>query len=213
VIAAIVPVKELAHGKSRLAATLGRDGAARLAQAMLEDVVAALCAVRAVDVVAVVTPDRTVAEAAERAGARALLGDDPGLNASVDRAARELGADVTLVVLGDVAGAESEDLAALLETLAALPAPAAVLAPARDGGSAALARKPHGAIASRFGPASAQAHRDAARGAGVAFAERALPSLALDLDEEGDLRAFLATASGGARTRAALHALGVEAKA
>ena len=54
--AAIVPVKHLARGKSRLAATLGRDGAEQLALAMLEDVVAALGGARGVTVVAVVTP-------------------------------------------------------------------------------------------------------------------------------------------------------------
>ena len=42
VTAAIVPVKHLAAGKSRLAQALGREGAERLALAMLEDVVAAL---------------------------------------------------------------------------------------------------------------------------------------------------------------------------
>jgi 2-phospho-L-lactate/phosphoenolpyruvate guanylyltransferase len=213
VIAAIVPVKELAHGKSRLAGALGRDGAERLALAMLEDVVAALRAARAVDVVAVVTPDVAVAEAAEKAGARALLGDDPGLNESIDRAARELGAETTLVVLGDVAGAQPDDVDALLAALAACEAPAVALAPARDGGTAALARRPHGAIASRFGPDSANAHRAAARAANAAWVERPLPSLSLDLDDADDLRAFLATRGGGDRTRALLHQLGVGAGA
>ncbi|RIK91061.1 MAG: 2-phospho-L-lactate guanylyltransferase, partial [Proteobacteria bacterium] len=90
--AAIVPVKQLARGKSRLAQALGREGAERLAVAMLEDVLAALRGARGLDVVAVVTPDETVAQVAERAGARALRGDDPGLNESIDGAARELGA-------------------------------------------------------------------------------------------------------------------------
>lgn len=211
--AAIVPVKQLAHGKSRLAATLGREGAETLALAMLEDVVEALRGARGVDVVAVVTPDRAVAEAAERAGARALLGDDPGLNESIDRAARELGAESTLVVLGDVAGIVREDVEALLDALAASPVPAAVLAPARDGGSGALARRPHDAIPSRFGKESARAHREAAHARGVAWSERPLASLALDLDDDDALRAFLATGRGGARTRAALRTLGFGAGA
>jgi 2-phospho-L-lactate guanylyltransferase len=206
-VAAIVPVKRLTAGKSRLAETLGREGAERLALAMLDDVIGALRATRGLDVVAVVTPDADVAAAAARAGARALVGDDPGLNAAIDRAARELGCDATLVVLGDVAGARAADLEAMLDALDAQPAPAAVLAPARDGGSAALARRPHAAIESRFGAASAAAHRAAARDAKVAWSELALPSLALDLDDEDDLRAFLATPDGGERTRAALRAL------
>ena len=210
--AAIVPVKHLAAGKSRLAKALGREGAERLALAMLEDVLAALSAVRGLDAIGVVTPDPAVAAAAERAGARALLGDDPGLNESIDRAARELGDAArggTLVVLGDVAGARSGDLERMLAALASGDAPRVVLAPARDGGTAALARNPHAAIPSRFGTASAQAHRDAARAARVALVELPLPSLAIDLDDEDALRAFLATAGGGERTRAALRALGV----
>ncbi len=210
--AAIVPVKDLAAGKSRLAKALGRDGAERLALAMLEDVLAALRGARRIDAIGVVTPDPTVAAVAERAGARALLGDDAGLNESIDRAARELGdaaRDGTLVVLGDVAGARSGDLDQMLVALASAGAPCAVLAPARDGGTAALARNPHGAIPSRFGAASANAHRDAARAAKVALVELPLPSLALDLDDEDALRAFLATSGGGERTRAALRALGM----
>jgi 2-phospho-L-lactate guanylyltransferase len=210
--AAVVPVKSLAAGKSRLAAALGRGPAEALALAMLEDVLAALRAVPALDVVAVVTPDRDVAEAAGRAGARALLGDDPGLDAALARAARELDpacADGLLVVLGDVAGARADDLAQLLAALAAGPAPRAALAPSADGGTAALARRPPNAFASRFGPDSARRHRAAAAAAGVPLVELGLPSLALDLDDEADLRAFLAGPGDGPRTRALLASLGV----
>ncbi len=211
--AAIVPVKHLAAGKSRLAKALGRDGAERLALAMLEDVVAALRGVRGLDAIGVVTPDPAVAAVAESAGALALLGDDAGLNESIDRAARELGDaahDGTLVVLGDVAGASAADLEAMLAALAQAGAPGVVLAPARDGGTAALARNPHGAIPSRFGANSARVHRESARSARVSLIELQLPSLAIDLDDEDALRAFLATPDGGERTRAALHALGTE---
>jgi len=210
--AAVVPVKSLAAGKSRLAAALGRARAEGLARAMLEDVLAALGQVPGLDAVAVVTPDPDVAEAAERCGARALLGDDPGLDASLARAARELGpacADGLLVVLGDVAGARAAELARLLDALAAGPAPRAALAPSLDGGTAALARRPPDAFPSRFGPDSARRHREAAAAAGVPLVELALPSLALDLDDEADLRAFLAGPGEGPRTRALLASLGV----
>lgn len=183
---------------------------------MLEDVLAALRGVSRLAAIGVVTPDPTVAAVAERAGARALLGDDAGLNESIDRAARELGdaaRDGTLVLLGDVAGARSGDLDQMLVALASASTPCVVLAPARDGGTAALARNPHAAIASRFGAASASAHRDAARATRVALVELPLPSLAIDLDDEDALRAFLATSGGGERTRAALRALGVAAPA
>ena len=209
-----MPVKSLAAGKSRLAAALGRDAVEALSLAMLEDVLAALRAVPGLDAIAVVTPDAAVAAAAERAGARALVGDDPGIDAALARAARELGAacaDGLLVVLGDVAGARAEELARLLAALDEGPAPRAALAPSADGGTAALARRPPDAFPSRFGPDSARRHREAAAAAGVPLVELALPSLALDLDDEADLRAFHAGPGDGPRTRALLASLGIGA--
>jgi 2-phospho-L-lactate guanylyltransferase len=209
--AAVVPVKSLASGKSRLAAALGRSGAESLALAMLEDVLAALAAVRRLDTIAVVTPDPKVAAVAEHAGVRPLLGSDPGLNESIDSAARALGpacSDGLLVVLGDVAGARASDIERILDALSDAGRPGAVLVPVADGGTAALARVPHDAIPSRFGAESARAHRDAAKRAGVPLVELALASLALDLDDPDDLRAFLAGPGDGPRTRARLRELG-----
>jgi 2-phospho-L-lactate guanylyltransferase (CobY/MobA/RfbA family) len=114
-----------------------------------------------------------------------------------------------MVVLGDVAGAESDDLERLFLALAELPAgPAVVLAPSSDGGTAALLRRPPDAIPSRFGRESAARHRAAAADAGVAFAELALDSLAIDLDRADDVELFLERGRGGTRTRSLLGGLG-----
>ncbi len=212
--AAVVPVKSLAAGKSRLAAALGRADAEALSLAMLEDVVAALRALPDLAAVAVVTPDETVALAAERAGARALRGPDPGLNEAITRAGRELGAACDgglLVVLGDVAGARTDELAQVLAALAGGPPPRAVLVPSRDGGTAALARNPHDAFPAQFGDASARAHRIAATHAGVPLIELPLASLAVDIDDEVDLRDFAAGPGAGPRTRERLAALDLAA--
>lgn len=209
--AALVPVKRLAAGKTRLARALDRDALEGLMRAMLEDVVSALRAVPAVDAVFVVTPDADVARAAEACGAEALVRQDPGLNPSLDAAAAELearGATTLLVVLGDVAGARPEEVARLYEALAAQGGRGAVMAPASDGGTAALLRAPASAIPSRFGPESAGAHREAAARAGVPLAELALPSLALDLDRPEDLDALAGSdAAHAPRTRALLARL------
>ncbi|MCZ6465537.1 MAG: 2-phospho-L-lactate guanylyltransferase [Proteobacteria bacterium] len=209
--AAVVPVKHLAAGKSRLGRELPRDALAALSLAMLEDVLAALAATPSLDRTAVVTPDRDVAAAAEAAGARALLRTDPGLNPALDAAAREVDLapdEPWLVVLGDVAGALPGDLEALFEALRELGGRGAVLAPSGDGGTAALLRAPSDAIASRFGADSAVAHRDAASAAGVPYRELPLPSLAVDLDRAEDVACFLAQPGGGAHTRALLERLG-----
>ncbi len=209
-IPALVPVRRLAAAKSRLAQALGRPAAERLATAMLEDVVAALRAVPRLGPVAVVTPDPAVAETARRSGASPLLGPDPGLNACLERGAREIAwrAAALLVVLGDVAGVRAADVEALLDALAGLGGRGVVLAPSSDGGTAALLRAPPDAIGPHFGAQSARAHRQAARAAQVPCRELPLPSLAIDLDSEQDLHAFLAGPGDGPRTRALLRELG-----
>jgi 2-phospho-L-lactate guanylyltransferase len=210
---AVVPVKRLAAGKSRLAAALGREAVEALALAMLGDVLAAIRASGRVDRIVVATPDPEVGEAARALGAEARVADDPGLNAALDATSAALAdpAGALLVVLGDVAGAAGRDLARLFEALDQLGGTGAVLAPARDGGSAALLRRPPDAIPSCFGADSAKAHRAAAERAGVPWRELALPSLAIDLDRADDLRALLASEAAAPRTRALLARLGAPA--
>jgi 2-phospho-L-lactate guanylyltransferase len=156
----------------------------------------------------VVTPDAEVAKAARAEGAEVLLHPHPGLNPAVDGAVGELTtrpAEGALVVLGDVAGAQSEDIELLLGALGGPGARGVALAPSSDGGTSALLRVPSDVIPASFGPASARAHRELAARAGVPCREMPLPSLALDIDQREDLDAFLREGSGGARTRALLH--------
>jgi 2-phospho-L-lactate guanylyltransferase len=210
---AVVPVKRLAASKSRLATALGREAVEALTLAMLGDVLAAIRASGCVDRIVVATPDREVGDAARALGAEARVADDPGLNAALDATSAALAdpAGALLVVLGDVAGASGRDLARLFQALDELGGAGAVLAPARDGGTAALLRQPPDAIPSCFGTGSAKAHRAAAERAGAAWRELALPSLAIDLDRADDLRALLASEAAAPRTRALLARLGAPA--
>jgi 2-phospho-L-lactate guanylyltransferase len=208
-VVALVPVKRLHTGKSRLVRDLERAAVERLVLAMLEDIVEALGSVAGIGTVAVVTPDDEIGAAARRFGAEALVLADPGLNPSLDTAARKLGAERLLVMLGDVAGALPGEIGELLRALDELGGRGVVLAPARDGGTGALLRSPHDLIPNRFGPESAEAHRDLARHAGVPFRELELASLAVDLDTREDLEVFLARNEGGSRTRGLLRELGL----
>jgi 2-phospho-L-lactate guanylyltransferase len=206
-ICAVVPVKSLDAPKSRLRPHLGEQGVRELTLAMLADVLEALLAVPELSGVAVTTPDARVAEAAREAGANALLRDDPGLNAAIDAACAELAPghqDAALTVLGDVAGALPDDISQLL---AAAPARGGALAPSRDGGTAALLRRPANVFPAGFGAGSAKRHRELAERARAVFVELPLASLALDLDEPEDLSAFLAAPGGGSRTRRLLRYL------
>ncbi len=206
-IAAIVPVKALASSKSRLFSALDRKSVERLSIAMLGDVVDALLRVAALDRVAVVTPDPEVAAIVRPTAAEVLLRDVPGLNASIDDASATLAPgpdDATLVVLGDVAGARSDDLSKLIDACA----PRGVaLAPSSDGGTSALFRRPANVIKSGFGADSAAVHRKLASVAGIPFCEVALASLAIDIDDREDLVNFARHGCGGPRTRALLAEL------
>ncbi len=209
-IVGLVPVKSLDAPKSRLRPKLGAEGVRALTLAMLGDVLEALLAVPELARVAVATPDSTVARAAREAGAEALLRSDPGLNAAIEAAAADLAPaadDALLTVLGDVAGARPEELSRLL---AEAPPRGVALAPSRDGGTAALLRRPAAVIPAGFGPGSAKVHRGLAERAGVPFVELPLPSLALDLDEPEDLESFVAGSGAGARTRRLLERLRAE---
>jgi len=203
---ALVPVKRLGSGKSRLAGVLPRSDLDALTLAMLGDVLEALEQVAALDRRVVVTPDEIIAEAARSASAEAFVRGDPGLNESLDDARDALGDPdgSCLVVLGDVAGARGTELASLYETARGLGGPGVVLAPARDGGTAALLCTPTGVVPHCFGGESAKAHRRAAEARGVGFASAPLPSLAIDLDTADDLRALLASEAPAPRTRALL---------
>jgi 2-phospho-L-lactate guanylyltransferase len=207
---ALVPVKRLGAAKSRLRGALG-DGADELTLAMLADLLDALVAAPQLERVVVVTPDEAVARVARTRGASARVAEDAGLNEGLAEATRELAAsdEAVLVVLGDVAGATPREVAALFEALAPLGGRGVVLAPARDGGTAALLRAPHDLMGTRFGAGSAEAHRSLARAASAPFRELALPALTIDLDRPEDLAALLASRSAAApRTRALLARLG-----
>jgi 2-phospho-L-lactate guanylyltransferase len=201
-IAAVVPVKALPSSKSRLRRDFDTPFVERLAAAMLRDVLGALVQVPALGRIVVATPDADVAAVARNAGAESLVRDDPGLNPAVEAAAAEATdgpGDGVLVVLGDVAGAQSEEIAQLVEVL---DGPGVALAPSRDGGSSALLRVPRDVIPAGFGPESAKVHRERANRAGVRFLEVALPSRAIDIDEREDLEALLKSPAPAPHTRA-----------
>jgi 2-phospho-L-lactate guanylyltransferase len=212
---ALVPVKRLGAAKSRLRGALG-ERADELTLAMLEDLLDALVASPQLARVVVVTPDSAVAQVARARGAEARVAEDAGLNEGLAAATAALAAadEAVLVVLGDVAGATPREIAALFEALAQLGGRGVVLAPSRDGGTAALLRAPHGAMDTRFGAGSAAAHRALASERGAPYREVALPALAIDLDRPEDLAALLASESAAApRTRALLERLGYRAAA
>jgi 2-phospho-L-lactate guanylyltransferase len=194
VTVAVVPVKDLARAKQRLAALLPPIERRALVLLMLEDVLQTLRRVPALSGIMVVTREEEVAGRAAQFGAEVLQEPaNDGYTSAVDRAARELarrGEPAMLSIPGDVPGAMPEEIERLL---AASPAaPSVVLAPSRDerGTNAALVCPPD-AFDLRFGEPSFQAHVARAREAGLAIEVLRLRGLALDLDSPEDLEMFL----------------------
>jgi len=207
--AAAVPVKDFARAKRRLRARFDDRAVERILRALLADVLGALGEAKRIERVFVLSDDTAVAEAARASGASVSLRvPDPGLNEAIDAAAAERvgeGFDALLVVLGDLPLLTGADVDALVE---AGERAQVVIAPADDGGTALLFRRPPLVIPARFGPESASAHEAAARERGVTpLVWTALPASArIDLDTPDDA-ARLADAPRACRTRDVLREL------
>jgi 2-phospho-L-lactate guanylyltransferase len=207
--AAAVPVKDFARAKKRLRARFDDRAVERILRALLADVLGALGDAKRIEEVFVLSDDAAVAEAARSAGASVCLRvPDPGLNEAIDLCAAQCvadGFDSLVVALGDLPLLTGADVDALVD---AGERSAVVIAPADDGGTALLFRRPPLVIPARFGPESAAAHEAAARERGVTpLVWTGLPELAqLDLDTPEDA-ARLAKARRACRTRDVLREL------
>ncbi len=203
---AVVPVKEIASAKQRLATVLGHEARQRLALVMLEDVLDAMSTVRRLSGVIVVTLDPAAAKMAERFGADvwtdgARDGHTGAVMAAAHRLAQTRSAMITLP--GDIPLVSSGDIADVIERRR--EAPSFTIVPARDKlGSNAIVSAPANLVPLRFGPDSFYPHLAAARGCGIEPTIVPNPRIGLDIDEPDDLIAFMEVASK-TRTRRLLE--------
>lgn len=195
---AVVPAKDLAQAKRRLAGVLTAEERQGLARAMLEDVLAALAGVPALAGTIVVTREAALAATAHAFGARVIadLRHD-GPNAAIMLAAKELaaeGASGMLAIPADVPLATSDEIGEILA--ASQPRPAVTLVPAlADMGTNAVALMPVDAMPIRFGRQSFFQHIQAALERGVTPGILRLRGIGLDIDRPEDLVEFLARGS------------------
>lgn len=187
---AIVPVKPLRRGKSRLASVLSDDDRAELNQRLLLRTVDLLKQVPEIVDVLVVSRDSEALALARDHGARTLQEDGaPHLNLALERAtvvARSYNADSVLVLPADLPQLSAEDVSAMLDA-GRLP-PVVVIAPDHHHeGTNALFMNPAGIIEYDFGPGSFQRHCDRAHKAGAVLKILELHSLARDVDVPEDL--------------------------
>ncbi|HXD09404.1 MAG TPA: 2-phospho-L-lactate guanylyltransferase [Anaerolineales bacterium] len=182
---AIVPVKPLRRGKSRLAGTLNEDERTELNRALLQHTLETLSEVKEVDGVLVVSRDPNALTIARNHGARTVQEDgQPQLNTALKRAtvvAQVYATRGVLVLPADLPLISHDDVLALIK-LATEP-PVVVIAPDRHGrGTNALLISPPGLIEYDFGENSFQRHCELVKKAGARLEIANLPSLGLDLD-------------------------------
>ena len=189
----IVPHRGLEAAKTRLAPSLDPEERVMLASQLLQRVLKVSREVS--DDVEVISPSRPLAEIVEAAGARLAVQRGMGLNAGLDQARSQAlldGIDTLIVLHGDLPNLTATDIETLIGALPADGGPGVAIAPDRAGtGTNALALRPPGVIAFRFGIGSFAAHAAEVERASVSCVAVNRAGLAFDLDTPDDLRRWL----------------------
>jgi len=187
---AIVPVKPLQRGKSRLAEVLTQEERLDLNRRLLAHTMDTLTAIPDIEHILVVSRDQAALSLAREYGARTVQEHGaPQLNIALARAtivARTYATRGVLILPADLPLITPEDIQTLLSR--AVDPPVVVIAPDRHRqGTNALLVCPAGVIEYEFGPGSFERHCASARQAGAHLEICELPSLALDMDLPEDL--------------------------
>lgn len=187
---AIVPVKPLRRGKSRLAEILSASEREDLNSRLLAHTLDTLTSIPELEQVLVVSRDPAALALARSHGARTVQEKGmPHLNVALARAtlvAKNYATRGVLIVPADLPLVTPEDIRIMLEHVA--DPPVVVVAPdRRRQGTNALLVCPAGLIEYDFGPGSFQRHCERAREAGARLEICELPSFALDVDLPEDL--------------------------
>jgi 2-phospho-L-lactate guanylyltransferase len=189
----LVPIKNTASAKQRLASVLDQPARTQLAQAMLTDVLTTLHGWKNRPKVGIVTSDPyTMKLAAEYRFDVIPDPDNPGETGAIEMATRvcmERGEDSTLVIPADIPLIESWELEEIYKHA---PGEGSVLVPAGDGrGTNGAFRRPANLFPLRFGNDSFQPHHAAAQATGKPCVVLNLPGIAVDVDNPPDLRQLL----------------------
>ncbi|HET7893143.1 MAG TPA: 2-phospho-L-lactate guanylyltransferase [Candidatus Sulfotelmatobacter sp.] len=190
----LVPVKNSAGAKQRLAAVLDQPSRTALAQAMLHDVLTALHNWKSRPQVAVVTSDAYATALAAEYGFDIIPDpDNPGETGAIEMATQlcvERGADSTLVIPADIPLIQAWELEEILKHA---PAEGTVLVPAGDGrGTNAAFRRPGNLFPLRFGNDSFKPHHTAAQATGKPCVVLQFAGIAVDVDNPPDLQQLMA---------------------
>jgi 2-phospho-L-lactate guanylyltransferase len=208
----LLPVKNLAKAKQRLAAALDQAARTELAQTMLTDVVEAIAAF-AGDEVALATSDPFAMELAGRYRFEVIRDEANVSETDAIEMATQLcearGITSTLVIPGDIPLIDATDIRAIYE---ASSDAGSVLVPSHDKrGTNAVLRRPASLFPLRFGNDSFMPHLAAAIATNKSCVVLSLPAIGLDIDTPEDLRE-LAQAPGDKRSQLFARKLGFSEK-
>jgi 2-phospho-L-lactate guanylyltransferase len=189
----LVPIKNTAFAKQRLASILDQPSRTQLAQAMLTDVLTVLHGWKKRPAVGIVTSDPYAMKLAAEYRFEVIPDpENPGETGAIEMATRlcvERGKESTLVIPADIPLTQVWELEEIYKHA---PAEGSVLVPAGDGrGTNAALRRPANLFSLRFGNDSFKPHRAAAEATGKACIILKLPGIAVDVDNPPDLQQLL----------------------
>lgn len=189
---AVLPVKDPAQAKRRLAPLFTAGERARLAWLLYRRTLSILLSAGRLDKVVVVSSDKGVLDHARREGAEVIV--EPAQRShsgSADAAVAQclaMGAARTLLLPIDVPLLRAVDVEQVLGSSGGSGDAEVVIVPSADGtGTNALLLSPPGAISCRFGPGSFGAHRLEAVRRGIAVTVASPSGLTFDLDQAEDV--------------------------
>ena len=187
---AIVPVKPLRRGKSRLSEVLSEEERLSLNSQLLIHTIDTLREIPEIEQVLVVSRDQAALSLARAHGARTVQENGaPELNVALTRAtivAKQYATRGVLIIPSDLPMISREDISTMLDMVK--DPPVVVVAPDRKmEGTNALLVCPVGLIEYDYGPNSFERHCLSAKEAGARLEICELPSLALDMDVPEDL--------------------------
>ena len=187
---AIIPVKPLRRGKSRLAKVISAEKRAELNQYLLEHTIQILSTIDEIENILVISKDTEALALARDLGAKTVQEyGSPGLNTALSRAveiAKSYETCGILIVPADIPRLNAEDIKKILDHRE--KPPVVVIVPDRKKeGTNVLFASPPDLIEFQYGNGSFEKHSQAALEAGARLEICDLASLELDLDEPEDL--------------------------
>ncbi len=187
---AIIPVKPLRRGKSRLAKVISADERAELNQFLLEHTIEVINTIDEIDNILVISRDKEALALARELGAKTVQEyGSPDLNTALSRAmevAKSFETCGILIIPADLPRLNADDVREILKHRH--DPPVVVIAPDRKKeGTNALFVCPPDLIEFKFGKDSFNQHSQGAKAAGARLEICNLSSLELDLDEPEDL--------------------------